>query len=160
MWTTSFGQSIRRNQHCINLRSCLGSAASFVLNQLKNITLEIFIWSGRMESFLLLLAREGHWNIRWKVIVLPSLNAKLRQTNATSFPYPTSSYLGTSLPGRPLDEKKNTTRQKAFALSNSLNLAMISCCSETVRDIDPSASGMMMQMVLSKDNRYAAAFTR
>ena len=33
MLTTSFGQSIRRNQHCINLRSHLGSAASFVLNQ-------------------------------------------------------------------------------------------------------------------------------
>ena len=32
--------------------------------------------------------------------------------------------------------------------------------SETVRDIDPSASGMMMQMDLSKDNRYAVAFTR
>ena len=35
MWTTSFGHSIRRNQHCINLRSCLGCPASFVLNQLE-----------------------------------------------------------------------------------------------------------------------------
>ena len=35
MVTTSFGQSIRRNQHCINLRSHLGSAVSFVLNQLQ-----------------------------------------------------------------------------------------------------------------------------
>ena len=35
MLTTSFGHSIRRNQHCINLRSHLGSAASFVLNQLQ-----------------------------------------------------------------------------------------------------------------------------
>ena len=41
MLTTSFGHSIRRNQHCINPRSHLGSAASFVLNQLqKNIILE------------------------------------------------------------------------------------------------------------------------
>ena len=41
MLTTSFGHSIRRNQHCINLRSHLGTAASFVLNQLqKNIILE------------------------------------------------------------------------------------------------------------------------
>ena len=35
MVTTSFGQSIRRNQHCINFRSHLGSAVSFVLNQLQ-----------------------------------------------------------------------------------------------------------------------------
>ena len=35
MLTTSFGHSIRRNQHCDNLRSHLGWAASFVLNQLK-----------------------------------------------------------------------------------------------------------------------------
>ena len=35
MLTTSFGQSIRRNQHCINLRSRFGSAASFVLNQVQ-----------------------------------------------------------------------------------------------------------------------------
>ena len=35
MLTTSFGHSIRRNQHCINLRSHLGSSASFVLNQLQ-----------------------------------------------------------------------------------------------------------------------------
>ena len=35
MLTTSFGHSIRRNQHCINLRSHLGWAASFVLNQLQ-----------------------------------------------------------------------------------------------------------------------------
>ena len=34
MWTTTFGHRIRRNQHCINLRSHLGSEASFVLNQL------------------------------------------------------------------------------------------------------------------------------
>ena len=35
MWTTSFGHSISRNQHCVNLRSHLGSAVSFVLNQLQ-----------------------------------------------------------------------------------------------------------------------------
>ena len=35
MWTTSVGQSIRRNQHCINLRSRLGLAASFVSNQIQ-----------------------------------------------------------------------------------------------------------------------------
>ena len=35
MLTTSFGHSIRRNQHCINLNSHLGTAASFVLNQLQ-----------------------------------------------------------------------------------------------------------------------------
>ena len=124
--------------------------------------LEIFIWSGSMESFLLLLAREGHWNIRWKVTVLPSSSAKLRQTNATSFPYPISSYLGTSLPGRIETPRWETPKgKKTFAaLPNSRNLTLILCCSETVRDIDPSASGMMMQMVLSKDNRYAAAFTR
>ena len=33
MLTTSFGHSIRRNQYCINQRSHLGSAVSFVLNQ-------------------------------------------------------------------------------------------------------------------------------
>ena len=35
MLTTSFGHSIRRNQHCINLRHHLSSAVSFVLNQLQ-----------------------------------------------------------------------------------------------------------------------------
>ena len=35
MLTTSFGHSIRRNQHCINLRSHLSSAVFSVLNQLQ-----------------------------------------------------------------------------------------------------------------------------
>ena len=35
MLTSSFGHSMRRNQHCINLRSCLGCPVSFVLNQLE-----------------------------------------------------------------------------------------------------------------------------
>ena len=113
-----------------------------------------------MESFLMLLAREGHWNIRWKVTVLPSSSAKWRQTNATSFPYQISSYLGTSLPGR-IETPRWETQARIIRTSRfSQSYALILCCSETVRDIDPSASGMMMQMVLSKDNRYAAAFTR
>ena len=57
---------------------------------------------------------------------------------------------------RPLDEKHNKAKSIRFVKSYIVTL----CCSEIVRDIDPSASGMMMQMVLSKDNRYAAAFTR
>ena len=32
--------------------------------------------------------------------------------------------------------------------------------SEVVRDIDPKADGMMMAMDLSKDSRFAAAFTK
>ena len=36
MLPTFFGHIIRRNQHCINMRSRLDSAASFVLNQLQN----------------------------------------------------------------------------------------------------------------------------
>ena len=35
MWTPSFIHRMRGNQHCINLRSRLGSAASFVSNQLQ-----------------------------------------------------------------------------------------------------------------------------
>ena len=50
MLTTSFGHSIRRNQHCINLRSRLGSAASFVLNQLQKYNIRdkafIALWPG------------------------------------------------------------------------------------------------------------------
>ena len=39
MLTTSFTHSIRRNQHCDNLRSHLGWAASFVLNQLQKFNI-------------------------------------------------------------------------------------------------------------------------
>ena len=42
MLTTSFGHSIRRNQYCINLRSHLGSAVSFVLNQLQKYNIRDF----------------------------------------------------------------------------------------------------------------------
>ena len=44
MLTTSFGHSIRRNQHCINLRSHLSSAASFVLNQLQKHNIRDFFF--------------------------------------------------------------------------------------------------------------------
>ena len=39
MLTISFGHSIKRNQHCINLRSQLGLVASFVLNQLQKFNI-------------------------------------------------------------------------------------------------------------------------
>ena len=50
-WTTSFGHSIRRNQHCINLRSHLGLAASFVLTNYKNIILDI-LWFDRVTKVI------------------------------------------------------------------------------------------------------------
>ena len=45
MLTTSFGHSIRRNQHCINLRSHLGWAASFVQKQLQKYNNRDFLKS-------------------------------------------------------------------------------------------------------------------
>ena len=43
MLTTSFDHSIRRNQHGINLRSHLGWAVSFVLNQLQKYNIRDFL---------------------------------------------------------------------------------------------------------------------
>ena len=52
MWTTSFGHSIRRNQHRINLRSRLGSAASFVLNQLQKYNIrDICHYTSRLLAY-------------------------------------------------------------------------------------------------------------
>ena len=51
MLTTSFGHSIRRNQHCINLRSHLGSAASCVLNQLQKYNIGEMGVSSRFHVF-------------------------------------------------------------------------------------------------------------
>ena len=46
MWTTSFSRSIRGNQHCINLKSRLGSPASFVPNQLQKYNIrDVRNWS-------------------------------------------------------------------------------------------------------------------
>jgi len=45
MLTTSFGYSIRRNQHCINLRSHLGSAVSFVQSQLQKYNIRDMLWN-------------------------------------------------------------------------------------------------------------------
>ena len=53
MLTTSFGHRIRRNHHCINLRSHLGSAVYFVPNQLQNMILEI------NQPSLLTVLRQG-----------------------------------------------------------------------------------------------------
>ena len=55
----------------------------------------------------------------------------------------------------------NLTSDKRYVVSVSNKFVSWDVASsETVRDIDPSASGMMMQMDLSNDNRYAVAFTR
>ena len=55
MLTTSFGHSIRRNQHCINLRSHLGSAVSFVLNQLQKYDIRDYVVIKLPEIFAILL---------------------------------------------------------------------------------------------------------
>ena len=47
MWTTSFGHSIKRNQHRIKLRSRIGSAVSFVLNQVQKYNIRDIIIIGR-----------------------------------------------------------------------------------------------------------------
>ena len=53
MFTTSFGHSIRRHQHCINLRSHLGSAAAFVLNQLQKYNIRnSYPLLGTLREFL------------------------------------------------------------------------------------------------------------
>ena len=58
MSPTSFGHSIRRNQHCINLRSHLGWAASFVLNQLQKYNIRDSVSPG---SFIFYLSSARPW---------------------------------------------------------------------------------------------------
>ena len=53
MWTTSFSCSIRGNQYCINLKSRLGSPASFVPNQLQKYNIRDFVQTLRAGSLLL-----------------------------------------------------------------------------------------------------------
>ena len=64
MWTTSFGHSIRGNQHRINLKSRLSSAASFVLNQLQKYNIRDLLARLMLKTcVLLVLGKPGNSNL-------------------------------------------------------------------------------------------------
>ena len=77
MLTTSFDHSIRRNQHCINLRSHLGSAASFVLNQLQKYNIRDSIgvklkYNWTTSSYVrILFCFDGCYFMVWPIAFLP-----------------------------------------------------------------------------------------
>ena len=59
MLTTSFGHSIRRNQHCINLMSHFGSAVSFVQNQLQKYNIRDVCCQRNLQKSKILAKRNN-----------------------------------------------------------------------------------------------------